>query len=280
MLWKRLFPLVFAFGLFGCTTKLIYSNLDWIVIDHIEDYVSLTSDQEDIIELSVQKLSDWHRTEELPRYIEHLNELEKMNPETVDADYIHAQIEKFRQHAERIITKASPNIYALVSQLDQEQIDELMENTAKENKEFREENNDKTEEERRETYQERMEENLEDWIGKLTKEQKAIIKDWSQDIKITYFDWAKHDEVMFDQLNTLFKRRDEASYFQSTFFRIFDDPESFYTEELKQKLEFNRQLASERIAKVINLMNDKQKAHFKEEVNDWRSIAQDLAKSD
>lgn len=277
MFWKRLLPVVFAFGLIGCTTKFVYSNLDWIVLEYIDDYVSLNSEQEDVIELSLQQLSEWHKTQELPAYIEHLNELESMDPETVDAAYVFMHTEKFRQHARRVIAKASPNLYALVSQLDQKQVDELLENTAKEHEEYREKYKDMDEAEIREVYQERMEDNLDTWLGSLSSKQKAIIKSWSEDVKITNFDWADHNDKMYIEMETLFNRRDEVQYFQSMFIRILDDPDSFYTDSLKAKLEHNRQLASDKIAQVINLMDNKQLAHYKEEIADWREIAQDLA---
>ncbi|MBD1557709.1 hypothetical protein HC752_12275 [Vibrio sp. S9_S30] len=276
MFWKHLLLLALSFGLFGCTTKLVYSNIDWIVMEYVDDYVSLNSEQEEVIKLSVQQLSEWHKTQELPTYIEHLDELASMDPKAVDAAYVFKHAEKLRQHAKRVIAKASPNLYALVSQLNQKQIDELLKNTAKNNEEYREKYEDMSESEIREVYQERMEDNLDRWLGTLSKEQKAIIKSWSEKVKITNVDWAAHNDKMYKEIETLLNRRDEVQYFQSTFIRLLDDPDSFYTDSLKQKLAHNRQLSSEQIARVINLMDNKQLAYFKEEIADWRDIAQDL----
>ncbi len=279
MLWKRLFPLFFAFSLFGCTTKFLYSNLDWFVLEYLDDYVSLNHEQEDILEISLKNLSDWHRINEIPAYLEHLNELELMAPKTVDAAYISIQTEKFQKHAERIISKASPNLYALANQLNPEQIDELLENIAKKHEEYREKYENMDEPEIREAYQERREDNLTKWLGKLSKEQKSIINSWSEDMMITNFELIKHSEKMLTEMQSLFSRRDEIRYFQSTFIRMIEDPNSFYTDSLKEKFNHNSRLANERIANVINAMDKKQIEYYKEKIRDWKKIAQDLSKT-
>ena len=48
----------------GCAKKFLYSNLDWVVIEYLDDYVSLDREQEALLEERILLLADWHKEEE------------------------------------------------------------------------------------------------------------------------------------------------------------------------------------------------------------------------
>ncbi|MGR5469832.1 DUF6279 family lipoprotein, partial [Vibrio astriarenae] len=72
----------------GCTKKFFYSNIDWIVIEYLDNYVSLDAEQESLLEERILLLADWHKKEELPVYIEHLKSLEVIRKREVTFDVL------------------------------------------------------------------------------------------------------------------------------------------------------------------------------------------------
>ena len=56
----------------GCSTKFTYNNLDWLIHWYIDDYVSLSDNQEALFDKYFADWQSWHRSQELGKYIEHL----------------------------------------------------------------------------------------------------------------------------------------------------------------------------------------------------------------
>ena len=63
--------LVFAFVLAGCSAnRFLYTRADTFVRWAIDDYVDLTSEQQQQFDEDLDGLLDWHRRDELPLYRE------------------------------------------------------------------------------------------------------------------------------------------------------------------------------------------------------------------
>ena len=54
----------------ACSLRLTYNYLDWIIPWYVDEYVSLTDDQENLFDRATVELLDWHRYAELPKYTE------------------------------------------------------------------------------------------------------------------------------------------------------------------------------------------------------------------
>ncbi|MEF1173457.1 DUF6279 family lipoprotein, partial [Vibrio sinaloensis] len=110
MMRAGLVTLMCCLLLVGCGTKFVYNNMDWLLIEYLEDYVDLNSDQESLIEQRVALLSEWHRSEEIPNYVEHLDELMTLDLKNLTAAQLNAQEEKLRAHTERIVKRVAPDL--------------------------------------------------------------------------------------------------------------------------------------------------------------------------
>ena len=59
--WPVLLLCVF---LAGCSaTRLVYNQIDWILVWYISDYFTLEDEQEDLLKESVERNMEWHRRE-------------------------------------------------------------------------------------------------------------------------------------------------------------------------------------------------------------------------
>ncbi|MBW2478807.1 MAG: hypothetical protein JRF38_02360, partial [Deltaproteobacteria bacterium] len=52
----------------GCGPRLMYQHLDWLIPWYVSDYISLDSDQQNLLEERLAKLLDWHCRTQLPVY--------------------------------------------------------------------------------------------------------------------------------------------------------------------------------------------------------------------
>ncbi|MCW8345618.1 DUF6279 family lipoprotein [Vibrio sp. ZSDZ65] len=260
----------------GCGTKFIYSNLDWIVIEYIDDYVSLSRGQEEILSDRIEWLSRWHRKEELPIYLRQLDTIREQDPSKADASFVAEQMTELRAHGKRLVEQMTPDLYALTQQLSDEQVDELLTNLAEKDEALLEKYQGLDEQAIRAIYQERIERSFERWYGELTDDHRNLAYRWSQEMMITVIDWQMHRENMQRYVNQLLRRRNDIAYYQPEFQRFMNDPESYYTDTLMDKIMKNRVIAADYIAQSLNTLSNKQQQHLAKEIDDWRDIATDL----
>ncbi|MDA0107484.1 DUF6279 family lipoprotein [Vibrio sp. La 4.2.2] len=275
-----------SFGLFvsllivtGCTTKFLYSNLDWFIVDYIDDYVTLEDGQEEILTERILVLGDWHKSNELPRYLQQLTDIRNKDPKTVDAEYVSLQMEQVRLHTKRLVAQITPELYALTQQMTDKQVKELLDNLEQKDEKFIKKYQGLQDEDVRLIYQQRIEENLERWFGPLTEQQKTLASRWANEMDVTVFDWQAHRQQMQHFMRQLLNRRSDLGYFQPEFQRLLNDSESFYSEKLKLKIANNRLVAEKYIALALNSVTEKQHQHLIEEIDGWRDIASDLMTS-
>lgn len=275
-----------SFGLFvsllivtGCTTKFLYSNLDWFIVDYIDDYVTLEDGQEEILTERILVLGDWHKSNELPRYLQQLTDIRNKDPKTVDAEYVSLQMEQVRQHTKRLVAQITPDLYALTQQMTDKQVKELLDNLEQKDEKFIKKYQGLQDEDVRLIYQQRIEESLERWFGPLTEQQKTLASRWANEMDVTVFDWQAHRQQMQHFMRQLLNRRSDLGYFQPEFQRLLNDSESFYSEKLKLKIANNRLVAEKYIALALNSVTEKQHQHLIEEIDGWRDIASDLMTS-
>jgi len=60
---KKLWLVLGFLVLTGCSSKLAYNNLDWLIYWYMDDYVELNDSQEAIFDIKLEGWIDWHREE-------------------------------------------------------------------------------------------------------------------------------------------------------------------------------------------------------------------------
>ncbi|MDN3685686.1 DUF6279 family lipoprotein [Vibrio sinaloensis] len=91
------------------------------------------------------------------------------------------------------MARVAPEISQLAQQLTDEQVDELMNSIRVRHTKYKKNKyQNLSSEQVRDKYAERISENIDDWFGSVTDEQQQIIRNWTQDLYITSFDWIEH----------------------------------------------------------------------------------------
>ncbi|PMJ99882.1 DUF6279 family lipoprotein [Vibrio sp. 10N.261.55.A7] len=260
----------------SCGTKFAYRNMDWFILEYVDDFVDLSSDQNDILTLQIDKLSDWHRVEELPLYVENLDSLLAISPETITQKEVAQQFHQIERHYERLIARVAPDLYAFTQTLTDEQVKQLLESISERHGKYREKYKDLSEKEIHERYQERIEEKVEKWIGRLTSEQRKVIENWGSEFEISAFEWMSYQDTMYKEWETSLYRREDPSYFQLKFQQLIFNSDSFFSSELTAMITHNRSVSEKHIVDIAQSMSEKQWKHFRSEINDWKEIALEL----
>lgn len=167
--------------LVGCSsTKLAYRYADWGVVWWVEDYVSLTAEQEQRLASDLQALQQWHCQAELPRYSQWLSALASdiskgaTSPATVQ--YHQQQLLGF---VPPLLEQIVPIATRLLASLTDAQVRELATNMAAKQRELEQELLPETPEARAAARAERTRERLENWLGPLNTRQTEIVARWS-----------------------------------------------------------------------------------------------------
>ena len=133
--------MIFVFLLVGCsTTTFIYNRIDFLLPWYLGSYVELTRTQQQYLDELLIPFFSWHRSEELPQYLEIINSTEnilvgEIKPESIAT--ISSNVEKSWFRLEReVLVWMTP----LVSNLNDEQIQSFLQVMQKKATEFENKN--------------------------------------------------------------------------------------------------------------------------------------------
>lgn len=268
--------LIICSALIGCSSKFVYNNMDWLLVEYLEDYVELDNAQEALVERKIEVLSEWHRREEIPHYIDHLDELMAIEPQSFTIDQLQAQQDKIQQHSLRLVARIAPEMYALARELSDSQVDELMDSIRVRHTKYKKKYQKLSEVEIKARYKERIVDSLETWMDDLTQDQLKIVDDWVDDLYVTTDDWINYQTNMRIEMNSLLDRRLNVASFQPQFNKLMFNPDSLYPPHLEEKIEYNKQVGNQYLIRVINAMTEEQTEYYREELQDWKDLAQSV----
>ncbi|WP_329354923.1 DUF6279 family lipoprotein [Vibrio natriegens] len=268
--------LISIFVLAGCTKKFFYNNLDWFVLEYLDDYVTLNQEQESLLEERLLFLAEWHKQEELPRYVDHLKEMETMTEEDITLNYLQKSRERFREHYNRIVSKVAPELFSLSLLLTPQQQREFLLNVQKDYKKRNAKYADKTEKEVRKIVFENTEEWVTEWIGELNDDQQRYVTQFSNQVILNSPLWRNYRASIYQELEYMFDNKSNSVIYQKVFMQLMFEPESFYSDQLSQNMDHNLALVDHLTLSLSKSMTEKQWNHFRGEVAQWRELAQEL----
>ncbi|WP_440878036.1 DUF6279 family lipoprotein [Vibrio natriegens] len=268
--------LISIFVLAGCTKKFFYNNLDWFVLEYLDDYVTLNQEQESLLEERLLFLAEWHKQEELPRYVDHLKEMETMTEEDITLNYLQQSRERFREHYNRIVSKVAPELFSLSLLLTPQQQREFLLNVQKDYKKRNAKYADKTEKEVRKIVFENTKEWVTEWIGELNDDQQRYVTQFSNQVILNSPLWRNYRASIYQELEYMFDNKSNSVIYQKVFMQLMFEPESFYSDQLSQNMDHNLALVDQLTLSLSKSMTEKQWNHFRGEVAQWRELAQEL----
>lgn len=261
----------------GCGAKFVYHNIDWFVIDYIEDYVDLDSAQQEMLSEKIAAFSIWQQQEEMPRYLNQLEQLSLLQPQRFGLQELDLHRTEMQQHYQRLVMHLLPDVYQVANTLSDAQIEQFMQGLTERQQEFADKYGDNTQSQARARYRERITDNLEEWFGRISSQQKDVVIQWVNEMKVTTADWIAFQSRLRSELTQLFKQRHNEALFSTQLQALLLDPVQFYSPVLRAKFQYNQATSDKYLVEIVRLASDKQVAYFREEINDWQQLVQELS---
>ncbi|HEX4910465.1 MAG TPA: DUF6279 family lipoprotein [Permianibacter sp.] len=259
-------------ALTGCTLGLIYPRLDSLVGWQVDRYLRLESGQERWLDERLEERLGWHQREQLPAWRKALAQLrddianDRMTDERLSAlndqtgDLIKASVSGLIDDTVQLAsTLTEPQIEHLLAHLDEE-TEEFKEELAE-----RQQDPDATERERFDS----LLEDVEQWLGSVTDEQKVYLRDWQQR-SIRWSDYTLDSRQRWREfiVASLAQRSDPVAT-RAAVERMFLNPASLRSEAYQAAIA--QQTGHRRALQLylLQTMTAKQKAHLLAELDDF-----------
>ncbi len=273
---NRALILLLAIFLAGCGPRLVYSHLDWLIPWYVSDYISLDSDQKNMLEKRLLKLLDWHCRTQLPAYATTLRALGRdlaNSSEPVDAATLKTYNTRLMALWKALLQKIGPDITAILATATDAQIDELFHNLDKQNQKFKKEYVDLPPDELIQNREERMVKRTKYWISKLNPEQKQAVSDWSLQLTPIAVDWIQNRERIQSEARRLLGQRRDNPEFRTAIQKLILHPENVRSAEYQRKIDINTTATIKLLAQLIQLLTEKQRSYLLDRIE---SLAADF----
>jgi hypothetical protein len=269
---KALLLLVLALActIAGCT-NFFYNRLDTLAAWYIQDLVSLDDSQRTDMRAWLDSTLQWHRRSELNRYAKFLRDLASTSERPGNITIYQSIERQVDEFTERVIDKAVPEATRMLLSLTPKQLDELQANLADK---ARERNAKSLEALADGTWHEKrakgIEKQLKRWTGAVTKEQRQLIAQHSQQLESTASDWLESQErwrqAMFGVLHERFTAGLSPVEMEQRILPLLRQPESQWTSAYLAKSTRNREQSLVALGALDASLTASQRAHLQSEV--------------
>ena len=201
-----LFSLIF---LAGCSsTTYIYNRIDFLLPWYLESYVDLNQEQRQKLNELLEPFFEWHREEELPKYVKIIEDFESILDEKIELASIEAITHEVEQSWFRLEDNMIAWVIPMTRELSNEQITEFLQTMQTKTAQ----NENKYLSRNLQTYQndnyKRIRKNLRRFIGGMNKDQLDLIDIASKEMIRVDGQWIDNRKALIENLKVILKRGD------------------------------------------------------------------------
>ena len=201
-----LFSLIF---LVGCSsTTFIYNRIDFLLPWYLESYVDLNQEQRQKLNELLEPFFEWHREEELLKYVKIIEDFESILDEKIELGSIEAITHEVEQSWFRLEDNMIAWVIPMTRELSNEQITEFLQTMQTKTAQ----NENKYLSRNLQTYQndnyKRIRKNLRRFIGGMNKDQLDLIDIASKEMIRVDGQWIDNRKALIENLKVILKRGD------------------------------------------------------------------------
>jgi len=258
----------------GCTASFTYNHLDRLIPWYVDGYVDLTRDQRRTLESRLEQLLQWHREEELTRYIGLLDRIEEDLAQTLTTGAVQRWIDDIGAAMERTEQSLLSLALDFSSTLSDEQMAEFMASLWERQREYEKELLGRSEEEYRSDSYDSLVDLLRRFTGPLEPAQKQRLRDAAGALRRFDQVWLEERAMWLETLGPLLQREPgwqqqvQAAWLQRKAQR---------TPRYREYLAHNLGVVSAGVADVLNQMTARQRQRVPRELEDLRVRLRELS---
>ena len=269
--------LIISVSVSGCTVKLTYNFLDWVLYWELKDYVKFTRDQRLLVKDEISQLIDWHRSEELPQYADQLEKLSKELKSGITVEQLEESYNNLRDSWQRIVIKTLPAAVDIISNLNDEQVNDffemLIEKEGDDAKKIEKGTNARTLK-KREAY---VSKKIVDVIGKLNEDQKSLIAQWALSMKPTKELSLAQAIQWRTRMQPVLAERHNKQQLENNLMVLFANPDQLRSASYRRVIEKNKRLIMQLLFDLNQTLTNQQRSKLvkklKSYINDFRDLS-------
>jgi hypothetical protein len=254
-------------------TTFVYNRLDTIVPWYVDDYVDLNGSQEQQLDDELQPFLRWHRQQELPRYVQLLDEIEGSLDKPVTARQVAVIYDGIEVAWLRLEKESLDWLLQLGSTLSDEQVQEFLAYLQERQEDYEEEYLSRTEAEFREETYDSFADSFEDYLGRLDPGQRERLQQASADMERSDVVWLQERAIWLQRLAVMLQR--EPGWQQRVREAVAARGETV-SERYREVYQHNLEVIFSTVADVLNSRSEKQERRIRGELADIREDLQML----
>jgi hypothetical protein len=259
-------------------TRLTYNYLDWIIPRYVNDYVKLNSEQKHLLQTLVNKKLKWHRSTQLPQYIQFLDTVRLDLEKPVTYGQISAYYATYNKLWNEVIIEFIPDIALLLRTTSDIQIDQLQDSFRTQNKNLRQQY---LFPEHREVVRFRARSTgnqLKNWIKYLTPVQKQYILSWSESLLPVNQQWMYYRLLWQQNFKFALRYRRHNQGFDRLIQQLFLHPKSYWSSTYETAVHKNEKYTIDLYVNLISSLKPDQKNYFLHKIDILRRDLQQLTR--
>tara|TARA_B110000495_G_scaffold6747_1_gene5005 strand:+ start:100 stop:978 length:879 start_codon:yes stop_codon:yes gene_type:complete len=270
----RVWVVVALFVVSACSsTTYVYNRLDFLLPWYMDDYVDLTAEQEAYLDELLVPFLAWHRAQELPVYLTALNNIEDSLDSPLTAEIVGTLFTNFESAWLRLQSEGLTQLLDLGARLSDEQIAAFLEALWEQQREFEEEYLERDEEEFFEDNDDNTRDTFQDYLGKLSDDQKQWVRDGSRRLLRSDQVWLKERAQWLTELGILLTR--EPGWQERVRVAV-SAKNNTMTPEYQRIYEHNMDAIYQLAAQVLNARSERQSRHLRGKLADVREDLETL----
>lgn len=265
------FALVAAllFTLAGCSsTTFFYNRLGFLIAWNVDDYVDLSGSQKRELRRLLEPFLAWHRSQELPRYLSLLDDIESRLNAPLQIDDLELLTGKFERAWDRTESRSLEWMISFGELLPDAQMDEFLESLDERQADFEEEYLGRSEEQYREDALDNMLDPAQDYLGRLNTEQRDLLQQASH--KLLRYDgvWLQERSAWQGRLDELLQRRPG---WQQALTTAIDQRQQTTSKSYTDIYEHNTAVIHATLVELLNSRTEKQDRSLRRKLAGYRA---------
>ena len=270
----RVWVVIALFVVSACSsTTYVYNRLDFLLPWYMDDYVDLDAEQEAYLDELLVPFLAWHRAHELPVYLTALNRIEDSLNQPLTAEIVGTIVTEFELAWLRLQSEGLERLLDLGASLSDEQIAAFLEALWEQQREFEEEYLERDEEEFFEDNDDNTLDTFQDYLGKLSDDQKQWVRDGSRRLLRSDQVWLKERAQWLTELGILLTR--EPGWQERVRVAV-SAKNNTMTPEYQRIYEHNMDAIYQLAAQVLNARSERQSRHLRGKLADVREDLETL----
>lgn len=265
-----------SLALAGCSVLYSYNTIDRYIRWSLDDYIDWSDQQDRQLRERLHAQLQWHRVTQLPGYREWLEaRLIEINGNVSVAQWRIAadQLQVFWREA---LIHTTDDICAQLSQLSDEQVQDLLVAMHEKQKDLAEKFADETAAEANERRRNKMEKMIRYWIGSLNKTQSDLIATWAHSLPDTRQQRLEGRQRWINAFAQALTQRHNSAVFAPKIQQLFASPQDNWGEEYRAIWQRRVDANIELFAALHNQNSAEQRQFERERIEHWLKIIDNL----